>query len=338
VIFSLPHTEKKPCPKIYSEAVDGKNDRCLTHTSIQVSDSEVHLRLRELRYYLEKPYISARARKLSKEVYIWLIEQAETKKWLEPNQTLLFIPDGDLRNIPMAALENKDGDYLIEKYAVAISPRLQLLVADRKSSKRPRALLAALTKKPTDEKFGQLKYAEDEVNAIKKSIRDSEDLIGDNFTFPKLENAIKKGVDIVHLSTHGEFNFSREKTFILVEGSSPKVDLNNLEQLFQASKNPIELLVLSACETASGDDRDTLGIAGMTVRTGARSALSTLWNISDSPATVEFMKDFYSQLLKEGKTKAQAIRAAQLKSIVSKEPPLKWAAYILVGDWRQISL
>jgi CHAT domain-containing protein len=341
-IFSLPNPQKKPCTDIYSEATDGKNNRCLTHTSIQVSDSEVHLKLRELRYYLEKPYISARARKLSKEVYSWLIEQAETKKWLEQNQTLLFIPDGALRNIPMAALEDKKGDYLIEKYAVAIAPRLQLLADNGRSSKHPKALLAALTEKSEDKKrnknFGKLEYAQAEVDAIQGSIKDFKALTGNDFTLAKLENAIQQGVNIVHLATHGEFNFSREDTFILTHDSSASLD--ELEKLFQKSKNSIDLLVLSACETATGDDRDTLGIAGMTVRTRARSAISTLWGIDD-PSAPEFMEIFYNSLIKQKSTKAKALRDAQLYFIKQSPSrnaykPSHWASYVLVGDWRAL--
>ena len=325
-----------------------KKERKLTHYSHAINKEELELKLRELRYRLEQPYTTKKTTALSKEIYSWLIKDAE-KELLKPSNktntaehktnpaeyTLLFVADGAFRNIPMAALEDGEGHYLIEKYAVAIAPRLQLLVSDRQRPSNPRAILAGLTGQP-DKNFGTLKYVKDEIDAIEKIFKkDFTRLIGQDFTREKLRTNLAKGVDIVHLATHGEFNYAKKDTFILTEeGSSSKVDLNELENLFQINRHPIDLLVLSACETATGDDRDTLGIAGMTVRSGARSSIASLWNIGDNLTMVEFMQNLYDQLIHQGKSKVQAIRQAQLYSIQSGESISQWAPYILVGDWK----
>ena len=86
--------------------------------------------------------------------------------------------------------------------------------------------------------------------------------------------------------------------------------------VFLQTRNPsqeeaIELLVLSACETASGDKRAALGLAGMAVRAGARSTLATLWSVNDR-ATAKLMSDFYDELSNRHLTKANAVRQAQL--------------------------
>ncbi len=115
-----------------------------------------------------------------------------------------------------------------------------------------------------------------------------------------------------------------------------KADLNELYNLLQVRRQePIELLVLSACETGEGDDREVLGIAGMAVQSGTRSTLASLWSIDDS-STAELMKQFYQELTKNEVTKAEALRQAQLHLLENPAAykPSHWAPYVLVGDWR----
>jgi CHAT domain-containing protein len=321
----------------------GEKERELKHYSSEISKEKLELKLRELRYRLEQPYTTKKAQQISKEVYSWLIEGAERDGSLTPSDkdnpakhTLLFVADGALRNIPMAALEDSEGHYLIEKYAVAIAPRLQLLVDDRQRSKDPRIILAGLTGKPKDANFGTLKYVKDEINAIEGVFKKgSTRLIDRNFTRETLRANLAKGADIVHLATHGEFNYSKKDTFILTEEG--KASLQELENLFQNNRHLIDLLVLSACETATGDDRDTLGIAGMTVRSGAHSSIASLWSI-EGYYTSKFMNTLYKELLnQENKNKADALRKAMIDTLKIQPdgfPPSKWSSYLLVGDWR----
>jgi CHAT domain-containing protein len=93
--------------------------------------------------------------------------------------------------------------------------------------------------------------------------------------------------------------------------------------------------VLSACKTAAGDDRAALGLAGVAVQAGAKSALASLWYISDK-ATADLMKSFYQNSKSAGASKAQSLRQAQLALLQSSEHrhPSYWAPYLLIGNWR----
>lgn len=93
--------------------------------------------------------------------------------------------------------------------------------------------------------------------------------------------------------------------------------------------------MLSACQTAAGDNRATLGLAGAAVRAGARSTLASLWNIGDR-STAILMGEFYKELATAKVTKAEALRRAQItlfKQYPNYSRPSYWAAYVLVGNW-----
>ena len=112
--------------------------------------------------------------------------------------------------------------------------------------------------------------------------------------------------------------------------------------LFRSSrdlqKSTLELLILSACETAAGDSRASLGLAGFAVRAGARSTIGTLWQVNDASSSL-LMSQFYTELAHSQVTKAEALRRAQLHllenaKISNYRRPYYWAAYILVGNWQ----
>jgi CHAT domain-containing protein len=102
----------------------------------------------------------------------------------------------------------------------------------------------------------------------------------------------------------------------------------------QSTANPVELLVLSACQTAKGDSRAALGLAGVAVRSGARSTLATLWAVRDQ-STAGFMAEFYKQLSQPGVSRAEAVRQAQLALLKQRQyaHPFYWAPFLLVGNW-----
>ncbi|MGA9380519.1 MAG: CHAT domain-containing protein, partial [Phormidium sp.] len=145
--------------------------------------------------------------------------------------------------------------------------------------------------------------------------------------------------NVIHLATHGQFSSNPEQTFILT-WENP-INVRNLDNLLRfinpnTDKN-IELLVLSACETATGDKRAALGLAGVAVKAGARSTLATLWQVKDE-STAALMTEFYQQLKNNPQiTKAEALRLAQKKLWDNQkkdwQPPYFWAAYVLIGNW-----
>lgn len=140
---------------------------------------------------------------------------------------------------------------------------------------------------------------------------------------------------VVHVASHGVFGGSAEESFVMAHDNI--LDMNHLEELLGADKfneNPIELLTLSACQTAEGDDRSPLGISGLAVKAQVRSALGSLWPVSDE-ATAALMQGFYSRLQKPELTKAEALRQAQEAILNAEgfEHPFFWSPFILIGNW-----
>ncbi|MBD2181465.1 CHAT domain-containing protein [Aerosakkonema funiforme] len=272
--------------------------------------------------------------RLSQQVYDWIIRPAEAELEKNKVQTLVFVPDGLLRNIPMAALH--DGkQYLIEKYSIALTPGLQLLAPQPLRREQFRVLTAGLSE--ARQGFPALPNVRPELEQIKSQVN-SQVLLDKEFTDNNLQQALNVlPFPIVHIATHGQFSSQAEKTFILTWND--KINVKDLDILLrrkqQKFSRPIELLVFSACETADGDNRAALGLAGVAVKAGARSTLATLWRVSDD-STAALMVKFYNELAKSGITKAEALRQAQVQLLQSKRYkfPYFWAPYVLVGNWR----
>ncbi len=278
----------------------------------------------------------------SQQLYNWLIRPIEPDFANSDIKTLVFVLDGVLRNIPMAALH--DGkQYLIEKYSIALAPGLQLIDPKKLPRNHLRVLIAGLTQARSG--FPALENVAQELKAIKSKIPTSKVLLDQDFTSANLQSEIKSNFfPIVHIATHGQFSSIAAETFILAWDH--RIGVEQLDQLLQLGEKDqqqaIELLVLSACETATGDKRAALGIAGMAIRSGARSTLATLWAISDE-ATLKLMDNFYQQLTKTKDnsqldahlTKAEALRRAQLSLLHNPryQHPIYWAPFILVGNW-----
>ncbi len=139
---------------------------------------------------------------------------------------------------------------------------------------------------------------------------------------------------VVHISTHGRFSSDPQQTMILAWDQPLNVNqFSSLLESRQRGHSELELLTLSACETAQGDKRSILGLAGVAYRAGARSTLASLWLVNDK-STVILMENFY-QNLKVGMPKAEALRQAQLT--LRQNPkyfhPYWWAGFVLVGGW-----
>ena len=309
-------------------------DGTLRHYDTALPEVEVDRLVDEMRQSLNPAFPNQLRLQLSQQLYDWLLRPIEAELAANAIETLVFIPDGRFRNIPLAALH--DGDrYTIEKYAIAISPGLQLL--------EPRAIdldrLAIFTGGLTEARqgFSALPAVEFEVSQIAAKAT-SEIVLNREFTELTLQDRIDTiGFPIIHLATHGQFSSDPEETFILTWDDKIRVkeftDLLTVREQNRAT--PIELLVLSACQTALGDSRAALGLAGLAVRSGARSTLATLWNVNDESTAVLMVK-FYQQLTQQpGINKAKALRNAQLSLLQDPQykHPYFWASFILVGNW-----
>ena len=140
---------------------------------------------------------------------------------------------------------------------------------------------------------------------------------------------------IVHIASHGQFSSDLDDTFILA--ADGKLTLERLDQLLGPLRfrdEPIELLTLSACQTAAGDDRAALGLAGVAVKAGARSALATLWYINDQ-ASSELVAEFYRQLRAPSVSRATALQRAQIHLLddPNYQHPAYWAPFLLINNW-----
>ncbi len=271
----------------------------------------------------------------AEQLYNWLIAPFLTE--LEGNQvhTLVFVLDGVLRNIPMAVLH--DGkQYLIEKYAVVLTPGMQLLDPQPLLKYQVSTLTAGLSEQsPNFPDFPPLPNVQQELESIGDNVP-TKKLLNDSFTEENLETKIDNApFPIVHIATHGNFSSIAEETYILAWDE--RINAKKLNQVLQgkaSSDRPIELLVLSACQTALGDERAVLGLAGVAMRGGAKSTLASLWLVNDE-ATALLMEKFYQELAKGNITKAEALRRAQVAILQLEQfhDPYFWSAFVLVGNW-----
>ncbi|BDI17533.1 hypothetical protein ANSO36C_33350 [Nostoc cf. commune SO-36] len=221
----------------------------------KISQADVEKLLLELRRNLVNPTATKLVQTQSQEVYNWLLKPIESHLQKSGVDTLVFVLDGPLRNLPMAALY--DGQqYLIEKYAVALSVGLQLLNPKPLVQQQLVALTAGLTQPPPKfSKYGPLLGIKSEFDGITKAGVSTTRLLDGDFKKKNLENEIgAASFNIVHLATHGQFSSRLEETFIL--DYDGRINVKDFDTLFRSQgKTIVELLVLSACQTAAGDSR-----------------------------------------------------------------------------------
>ena len=309
--------------------------------SIPVAQEKVEETLLEMRNALTAPWRRRSVRyflPFSQQLYDWLIRPFEADLAANQIKTLVFVLDGALRSSPISALY--DGEkYLTEKYNIGLTPGLQLLPPQPIAQEELQALTAGLTE--ARQGFPALPGVAIEFDRIEQKINTNK-LLNESFTEPNFRTIFQEvEFPIVHLGTHGEFSSNAEDTFVLTWDDRINAnELDNLLRLEERQGATIELLILSACQTAVGDKRAALGLAGVAVRAGARSTLASLWYVSDE-ATAELMSQFYQELvttnltLGRRQTKAEALSAAQRAMIQNPEfsHPYYWAAFVLVGNW-----
>ncbi|MBE9115309.1 CHAT domain-containing protein [Lusitaniella coriacea LEGE 07157] len=321
IVFNIPGREKP-----------------LDYRATPIAQQKVEQTLQRLRHNLTEPGNTPEALADAQTAYNWLIAPLEEVLAENPQiKTLVFVPDGDLRNIPMGALY--DGErYLIEKErAIAVSPRLKLFAPQITDSLKVFLGGIGIAQTIDNTSFSPIVQLREELAQISSTLETSLPLIDEQFTQTNIQQNLEPGrFSAIHWKTHGVFSSDPQETYLVAYRDRIKArDLNHLIQTSSRSgANPLELLVLSACETAQGDNRAVLGLAGIAVRTGARSTLSTLWKADDT-ANTQLMARFYQELSKPGTTKASALRQAQLSLLreLGYPAPYYWATYTLVGNW-----
>ncbi len=237
----------------------------LQHHSTTIPQEQVENILRELRLSFQPIFSTKERIKLSQQVYELLIRAAEQDLKNNSIKTLVFVLDGSLRNIPMAALY--DGKkYLVENYNLALTPGLKLLASRSLKPNQLQSLTLGLSE--ARQGFSALPAVATEIQQIQENIP-TKVLLNQQFTRDAVQQQIQKTpFPIVHLATHGQFSSKAEDTFLLTWES--RINVKDLDYLLRSrqpgEQNPVELLVLSACETATGDQRAALGLAGVAVR------------------------------------------------------------------------
>ncbi|MDJ0598269.1 MAG: CHAT domain-containing protein [Crocosphaera sp.] len=311
----------------------------LRHYGTPVGAGQLDRTLQQLQQALYRDPIRRRRLRISsvlphaQQLYDWLLRPVKTELAKSGVKTLVFVLDGELRNIPMAVLH--DGQqYLAQTYSIALTPGLQLLEPKLVSPRERRVLGAGLTEGRPN--FPALEQVTVELEQIKSKIP-TVVLLDKDFTKQTLQQQLAtSSFSIVHLATHGQFSSQAEKTFILTWDDP--INVNELDQILQTTrkrgKDSLELLVLSACQTATGDNRATLGLAGIAIKSGSSSTLATLWPVSDE-ATAFLMNEFYTALSNSTITKAEALRQAQQALMAQQkfQHPFFWASYTLIGNW-----
>lgn len=270
---------------------------------------------------------------LDQALYDWLVRPFEAALQQQSIETLVFVANGFLRNLPMALLHNGE-HYLVEDYQLAITPGLRLLNSQPLDSHQFEALALGISE--SRDGFSSLPAVEDELAEIQMVIN-AKTLLNTAFTKANFFNQVQStSAKVIHLATHGQFSSSVQDTFLLAWDQ--RINARELDQMFRQpneTRPPVELLVLSACQTATGDDRSALGLAGVAVRSGARTTVAALWNVADA-STAQLMAEFYHQITQPNVSRAEALRQAQLVLLHSTDyaHPYYWAPFVLVGNWQ----
>ena len=257
----------------------------------------------------------------AQQLYQWLIEPLREVLERQSIDTIVFVPEGILNMMPMAALH--DGkQFLIENFAVAITPSLNL--TDLSPNFVEQILISGLTDK--SQGYPKLPYAQAEIDFMIEIYPDVKKLLNKQFTANDFKQSIKKSnYDLIHIVSHAEFAENVKDSFIVT--NDDKLRFNN--KLFTKH---LELLTLSACNTAQGDNEwAALGLSGVAVQTGAKSSLATLWKAHDE-VTYHLIKDFYKY--KSSNSKAKALQKSQQEVLKSTfHHPFYWADLVLIGNW-----
>ena len=244
----------------------------------------------------------------AQQIYQWLIAPIEENLQTQGIKNLAFIMDVGLRSVPLIALH--DGkQFLIEKYSAGLMPSLSLTDTRYRDIKEFQILAMGASEFSDENPLPAVPF---EVATITQKLWQGKSFLNDAFTLENLKaQRRQQPFGIIHLATHGQFKAGkRQDSYIRLWDR--RLGLDQLRELGW-NDPPVELLVLSACRTALGDKEAELGFAGLAVQAGVKSAVGSLWYVSDE-ATLGLMAEFYWQLQK-APIKSDALRLAQLAMI-----------------------
>lgn len=283
----------------------------------------------------------------AQQLYQWMIAPLEADLQAQNIDTLLFCLGGGLRTMPLAALH--DGQkFLVENYSFAVIPAFKLTDTVYTELKNAQVLAMGASEFRNQPPLPGVSV---ELSNIVKELWAEKLFLNEEFTLANLLSQRQQNhYKIVHLATHAEFQ-PGEPSNSYIQFWDSKLTLNQMREL-QWDNPPVELLVLSACRTAFGDQEAELGFAGLAVQAQVKSALASLWYVNDE-VTSGLMTEFYRHL-KTAPIKAEALRQAQIAVLKGKLPeseeniselpvgaalgnrdfshPYYWAAFTVVGN------
>jgi CHAT domain-containing protein len=301
-------------------------------------------------------------KKSAQELYRVLIKPIEAELEANDIDVLVFSMDSGLRLLPVAALY--DGkQFLVEKYALGMVPSFGL--TDTRYVSPDKASILAMGASEFKEQSA-LPTMPIELKTIVSNPRRGESFLNEQFTINNFvaQNSRQAPFSIIHLGTHAEFK-AGNLSDSYIQFHDERLKIPQLQKLsdklgWNTSDTPIELLVLSACETALGDKDAELGFAGLAVQAGVKSTLASLWYVSDL-GTLAMMGEFYDQL---GDTlnKSEALRQTQIAMLrgnvkidtqqvklsngtdlalpsdfpegtLTLNHPYFWSSFALIGNW-----
>lgn len=340
----------------------------IKHYTVVVSREQLHAEIEQLIRELNRVTQTLTA---NQTIYQWLIKPVEAELENHKIDTLVYIPDAKLRKIPLGVLSDGH-KFLIQRYAIATEPGLSIFKQSLDKVILSNVLLAGMSipgpvvNELIDKKFftalggtsdrsisnanGVLSKQERNIRAGKLQniltlpgvnneldqlavVMPSTILKNKAFTLNQFKDQVKKGKTAIHIASHGFFSGDPEKSFVMTYDRL--LDMKKLTQMFQSehfSEHPVEILTLSACQTAEGDDRAPLGLSGIVVQAGVKSAIGSLWPIADEVAQ-QLFTEFYRQY--SHLSRAKALQSAQLDIMNNSKysAPYYWSPFVLVGDW-----
>ncbi|MEO5357611.1 MAG: CHAT domain-containing protein [Nitrospirae bacterium YQR-1] len=300
--------------------------------TVAISAVDYYREVLEFRRKLEKR-TTMEYQPYAQRLYDLLIKPIENDLIANQADTIVYIPDRALRMVPLGALHDGN-NFLINKYSVATTPGIFLTNADAFVQNDGDILMAALTEERQG--FAPLPFVSDEVAGIHSVYKKGTLLKNQDFVVSNIKNKFNdKLYSLFHIASHGSFTGDAANTFIVTWDG--KLTINDLDVYIKDnrySSSPLEILALSACDTAAGDDRAALGLAGLAVKTGVKSTVASLWSINDE-ASSQLIVNFYEELKSGGGMKAKALQRAQINMLKNEKHnhPFYWSPFILIGNW-----
>ncbi|WP_199245240.1 CHAT domain-containing protein [[Phormidium] sp. ETS-05] len=245
---------------------------------------------------------------LAQELYKLMIAPIEEALEGKTIDSLVFSMDSGLRSLPIGALH--DGEkFLAEKYSLGMIPSFALLDATYRSLKDANILAMGASQFIDNTPLPAVPV---ELKTITAELGADRYYLNQEFTRANLSQSRSgDGAQILHLATHADFQ-PGALTNSYIHLWNDKLTLDQIPDMGWGNP-PLDLLVISACRSALGDREAELGLAGLAVKSGVRSAIASLWSVSDE-GTLALMSEFYRQL-ETAPTKAEALRRAQVAVI-----------------------